>query len=398
MTAQQLTQPHSADRIEHSHHVESSEGHQVPGPPHSHGHDHHHPPDTGPVVAVITIVVLLIGAAWIGLRAPDLAPEDHAAPSPAAAGQPGVVVLDDGRVFSGEVTYQPKTITIRSEEHGQVVVPREKVRWDHTGGTTLTEDYWRRFGHLPVEATRATQGGGIVVIDTGEVFTGRLIRDERGVTVRWPGGGEVTVPHERVRWWSADGETLTEDYWQKFGDLPLDPRWQRGDGQRSKPEKKAEPDRRGAARPAGGRDKRAAANLARMGERWGEAMTLYAELYREKKLPADLDSALHCARNHLQWGFSLRPPAPTTAELREVLEPLSEVPAVRELLLGAYQETALFYVVHHVPEEARRWATAFQAAGGDPEQASYLLRAAAEVERHMESEAQEHADDDGHGH
>lgn len=395
MTAQHLTTPHTADQIEHTHTVESSEGHQVPGPPHSHGHDHHHAPDTGPVVAVIVLAVLLLGAAWIGLRAPELH-EGHVAPRPVDAGEAaeGVVVLDDGRVFPGTVTVQPKTITVRSDEHGEVVLPADRVRWRRTGGTTLTDEYWQQFGHLPVEATPASRGGGIVVIDTGEVFVGRVIEDAAGgLTIRWANGGAVTIPRERVRWWRADRETLSEDYWQQHADEPLDPRWQRGD--------KGQPveDRRGSQRPsAGSRDKRANALLAQSGGRWAEATLAWAELYHEKQLPTDLTNLLSCAERWFLAGFDMIPPAPNTERLRAILEPFAHVPVVRKKLDDFYFDTARHHIVGHEVEKARRWATALQAIGDAQGRAPWLLQAAAEVERHMEEEQQEHHDDDEHGH
>ncbi len=396
MTAQHITHPHSADQIEHTHHVESSEGHQVPGPPHSHGHDGHHGPDTGPVVAVIVIALLLIGAAWIGLRAPEVGPEGHVAPRPAAAGEEGVVVLDDGRVFSGLVSAQPKTVTVRSEEHGELVLPSDRVRWMRTGGTTLTDEYWRQFGHLPVEATRAARGGGIVVLDDGEVFVGRVLQGERGLTIRLANGGEVTVPRERVRFFDLDRETLSEEYWRQFGDQPIDPRWQRGEA-RPAPERD---DRRGSARPEGARDKRAAARLAQASSRWSDATAAWAELYRDKQLPSDLTNLLTCTDRLLAEGFATVPAKPTTERVRALLEPLAHVPVVREKLASAYFDTAMYYVGVHDVAQTRRWATALQGIGDPKDAAPYLLRAAAEIERFMDEEAAEHDEDEEgeHGH
>lgn len=389
MTAQHLTTPHSADQIEHTHTIESSEGHQVPGPPHSHGHDdHHHGPDTGPVTAVIVIAVLLIGAAWIGLRAPEVAPEGHLGPRQVSHDAvEGVIVLQDGQVFTGAITTQPRTFTVRDAEGQEVVLPRERVRWKRTDGTTLTDEYWRQFGHLPVEATQAGRGRGIVVLDTGDVFVGRVLEDAADVTVRFPSGGEVTIPRERVRWVDAGRERLTDKYWQEHGDAPIDPRWQRGE---TRGGATPQGERRGAALPGGAapRDLRANATLAQTGGRWAEATAAWAELYRDKQLPTDLTNLLTCADALLQQGFRRTPAVPTTDLLRELLEPLAHVPVVRQRLADAFFQTAMYYIGVHDVGQARRWTTALQGVGDPGDRAPHLLQAAAHIQQSME----------GHGH
>lgn len=77
---------------------------------------------------------------------------------------------------------------------------------------------------------------GIVVLKNGEVLIGRINADEvdaEGVTLRWPYGkrstsGRMRVPVERLRWFDASGDTLTDAYFAKHVAEPLiGGRWRR---------------------------------------------------------------------------------------------------------------------------------------------------------------------------
>ncbi|MCO5170056.1 MAG: hypothetical protein M9894_27285 [Planctomycetes bacterium] len=394
MSAQDLTPPRSAEQIEATHSIASSEGHQVPGPPHAHGHDDHdHGHDvSGPVIAVIVFLLLLLGAAWIGLRAPQAVGHDPRPAQDVPDAPAGVVVLDDGRSLIGPLLVEESVVTVRTIE-GEVVVPRERVRWMRADGVMLTDDYWRHFGHLPVDAQPARRGG-IVVTDDGEVFVGHVVQDARGVTVRWPYGertvtGEVTIPRDRVRWVDPTRDTLGDEYWRRFEGRPLDPRFRRPEA--------APPARRPAEQQqgrTGGRSDRNAATLAQASGRWGDAARAWARVYGDTRAEADLKSLLHCARRHLEQGFQRRPPLPVADEVRALLEPFAGQPAVRQALHATALDTASFYLSVHDLTQARRWTTALQGLGAPREQVEWLLRAAADLEHRLD----EHDDDDDHDH
>lgn len=84
---------------------------------------------------------------------------------------------------------------------------------------------------------------GVVVLKNGKVIVGKVRADEvnsEKVVVRWPYKhrtfrGKQEVERFRVRWFSADSDEPTEDYWEQFNDvneypieekyLPLLERW-----------------------------------------------------------------------------------------------------------------------------------------------------------------------------
>lgn len=390
MTAQHLTTPHSADVIEKSHHHEGSEGHQVPGPPHAHGHDGHAKPTSGPLVALIAFVLLLAGAVLIGFRAPhvSLGAGARASGGPLSE-RSGIVVLDDGRVLLGSVTTRDRVVVVASADAGEVLVPRSRVRWMRTDGGALTDEYWRQFGHLPIDMKHQRRGGGIVVIDTGDVFVGNVTQDATGVTVRWPYGsqthtGEITIPRERVRFVDMGRDTLSEDYWRQHPDAPIDPKWRRGD---------VAP-RQGAARPTpppAPRDRAATAKLALGQGRWEEATIAYAEIFAEHGRDEDLRNLLKCAERFNELGYESNKPRETTTQVHALLTPFAHLPAVRTKLADMLFKTATLFQVRHDVAEVRRWARALEALGVEQRaRVDALLQGASEVERGEEEEAHEH--------
>ena len=99
----------------------------------------------------------------------------------AGAGVLGVIVVD-GRQITGSLTERETAYVVHTAE-GEVVVPKARRPFVHRGSTTLPDAYFRQHG--AADGVRGG-GGGIVVTTTGEVFTGRVTRDERGVTISWP--------------------------------------------------------------------------------------------------------------------------------------------------------------------------------------------------------------------
>lgn len=390
MTAQHLTTPHSADVIEKSHHHEGSEGHQVPGPPHSHGHDHHAKPSSGPLVALIAFVLLLAGAALIGFRAPAMSTGGARGSGGAVSERAGIVVLDDGRVLVGGVATRDRVVAVTSPDSGEVLVPRSRVRWMRTDGAALTDEYWRQFGHLPIDTKHQRKGGGIVVIDTGEVFVGNVSQDKDGVTIRWPYGdqthtGEVTIPRERVRFVDLSRDTLSEEYWRQHPDAPIDPKWQRGD---------VAP-RQGAARPtpppAGPRDRRAQATLAQSTGRWEEATVAWAAVFGEHGKQADLENLLRCAERWNEAGYEGAEARQTTTQVHALLSPFAHLPAVRARLADMVFKTGLHFQVRHDVAEVRRWASVLESLGAAQRpRVEALLQGASEIERGEHEEAHEH--------
>lgn len=390
MTAQHLTTPHSADVIEKSHHHEGSEGHQVPGPPHSHDHDHHAKPSTGPLVALIALVLLLGGAALIGFRAPAVGIGSGRAGGGAASERAGIVVTLEGRVLLGSVATRNGVVAVTSPEDGEVLVPRSRVRWMSADGAFLTDEYWRDYGNLPIDTKHQRKGGGIVVIDTGEVFVGHVTQDERGYTVRWPYGsqthtGEITIPRERVRHADLSHDTLTDDYWRKHRDAPLDPKYQRG----------AAAPRQGAARPtttpAGPRDRRSQATLAQSTGRWEEATVAWAEVFGEEGQEADLKNLLRCAERFNETGYEGNDARQTTTQVHTLLRPFTHLPAVRTKLADMLFKTGLHFQVRHDVEQVRHWASALDALGAEQRpRVEALLQGAGELERGEHEEAHEH--------
>jgi hypothetical protein len=402
MVQHHLTKPHSADLIEQTHHTDSSEGHQVPGPPHSHGHEGHgrgHGAGGGRVVAAITAGLLLLVPAWIGLRAPavgevglpGLSPVGGGAPAgPAAASEPGIVVLTDGRVLTGPLLETGQVVTVQSAD-GEVVVPRTQVRWLSKEGTTLTDEYWERFGQLPLaDPGYARRGGGIVVLQDGRVFVGAVSQGSTSVTVRYARDGvtgEITIPREKVRWVDPSHETLTGEYWRQHGHEPLDEDYRRPDtGERHE----------GAARPTAPSDARVASAPAAR-DPLDAATAASVQAYQASHSEADLASVVACARRQLQAGFEAVPQRPTTERLEALLAPIAHVPAVREVLARAYADTARFYLVFKQLDAARRWASALRELGGEHVgEAQYLFAAASNVQRGVDEEAEEE-EEEGEG-
>lgn len=389
MTAQHLTTPHSADLIEQSHHHEGSEGHQVPGPPHSHGHDGHAKANNGPLIAAIVFVLLLGGAAMIGFRAPA-ATTGGARGGEYVSERSGLVVLDDGRVLLGSVVVRDRVVIVTSPDQGEVRVPLSRVRWKRTDGAALTDEYWRQFGHLPIDMQHQRRGGGIVVTHSGEVFVGHVTQDERGYTIRWPYGaqthtGEVTIPRERVRHADMGRDTLSDEYWRQHPDAPIDPKWHRGDVPRQGASRPATP------LPAGPRDRRSQATLAQSLGRWGEATTAWAEVFGEHGREADLRNLLRCAELWNETGYERDLAKETTAQVRTLLTPFAHLPAVRGRLADMIFKTGCHYQVRHEVQEVRRWATALETLGLEQApRVEALLVGASEIERGEHEEAHEH--------
>lgn len=391
MTAQHLTTPHSADEIEKSHHHEGSEGHQVPGPPHSHGHDGHAKPNTGPLVAVIVFVLLVAGAGLIGFRAPAVGTGAMRTGGGPAGERSGILVLDDGRVLLGHVVERDRVVIVTSAEGGEIIVPISRKRWLKTDGGALTDEYWRQFGHLPIDLKHQRRGGGIVVIDTGDVFVGHVTQDAKGVTVRWPYGsqthtGEITIPRERVRHVDMGRDTLSPEYWRDHPNAPIDPKWQRGDGA----------PRQGAARPttpppAGSGNRQAQATLEQAQGRWEEATTSFAEVFAEHGRAEDMRNMLKCAVRWNEYGYESNEAKETTTQIHALLTPFAHVPAVRDELAKMLFKTAMLFQARHDVAEVRRWAAKLDALGSEQRPlVEALLQGASEVERGEEEEAHEH--------
>jgi hypothetical protein len=384
---QHLTKPHSGDEIEKSHHTESSEGHQVPGPPHSHDHDeahgHHHGHDHGggKVVAVIAFGALLALPLWVGLRAPQATRHQAHAPQPAAAPQGearGTVVRDDGQRTKGIIRESDDVVTVQTDA-GEVMIPRSRVR--------------------AIERGDAPRGGGIVVLKDGQVLVGRVVEGDRAVTV-----GDIVIPWERVRWSDPNNATLTDDYWRKHGDMEVepihDPRYapqmqpppSRQQQQQQQPRAN---EHEGASLPA----RRARAQVAQTSARWEEAVTTWAAVYRESRLPVDLENLLRCTQSLIVDSFTRTPPRPATLAIKEALGPLQDVRAVREKLAYAYHETALHYLVIKDLPEARRWTSELAALGRDhQDRVQALTRAAEQVQAGIEEEEEEEAEEHEHDH
>lgn len=401
MSAQHLTPPHSAEKIEASHHTHSSEGHQVPGPPHSHGHHaddgHHHDTSSGKVVAVIALALLLGGAFAVGVRAPDgSAPGRGAGSAPRGAGVTGVVVLDDGRPERGVIRERERSWVVRGAG-GEVVIPKSRVRFVHRGGTTLPAEYWKQYGG----AAHRGGGGGIVVTHTGEVFVGRVTQDASGVIVAWPYRdktfkGEITIPLDRVRWVDDENDTLTPEYWSTHGEQPIEGGHRPEQQEETTPRQPDTREREGAALPSTTRDRRNAAVLAQSESRWSDAASAWARVYADSRMAGDLKNLLTCTDRMLATGFDSDQPKMQRAQ--QLLSPLRTVPVVREALAKAYLNAVGYHVVRKQVADARRWALALEALGGEHAQSGKeCLRAVAQVEHDIEEEeAEEHEEHGEH--
>lgn len=77
----------------------------------------------------------------------------------------------------------------------------------------------------------ASAEAGIVVLDSGDTFVGRIdpVKDvsETTIVVHKPAGeaGSWSIDRKKVRWYDASADAPTDDYWTKFHDAPIDARW-----------------------------------------------------------------------------------------------------------------------------------------------------------------------------
>jgi hypothetical protein len=89
-------------------------------------------------------------------------------------------------------------------------------------------------------ALPAPAEAGVVVLNNGEVLVGRIRPNEdgpRGLTLRWPYRENTTLGQVEVRktqpgaeprpgeirWYSREADEPTDDYWERFHRLPIDP-------------------------------------------------------------------------------------------------------------------------------------------------------------------------------
>lgn len=356
------------------------EAHAAPhGTDDEHGHDdHHHDPAADARVVASIVIALAIGAALaVGLVAPqgrraqpvahDEGPHgehEHSAPE-------GIVVLLDGEVIVGRIRKESDQLHVHIEDHdghegGERVVPLRRVRWMKPGSTTLDEDYWLRHGseRLDERFAREVGGGGIVVLNSGQVLVGRLAVGEKSITIRWPyrdqpQQGEVTVPRSEVRWVDATRDTLGEEYRQQFPDAPVDQRGAPGKGgdQRGQAPPRAPQESHGAAD-----EERSEAKLAKLEGRWAQALRLWSAIYRRTGLKDDLVE-LRTTATTLRQGATEVTIASAVEALHQELSPVKDAPGIRDQLALAYKDGITIHVVNRQLDQARRWLQELKSLG-----------------------------------
>lgn len=335
-------------------------------------HGHHDPAADARVVASIVIALGIGAALAVGLVAPQARRARSAAHDDGPHGEvahsvkEGIVVLQDGEVIVGRISKEADQLHIHIEAHdghegGERVVPARRVRWMKAGGTTLDEDYWLRHGseRLDERYAREVGGGGIVVLHNGQVLVGRLAVGEKSITVRWPykdqrQQGEVTIPRSDVRHVEQGRDTLSDEYWRQFPDLPVDQRRpgkaadapardQRGEAPRAPQEShgRADPDRAEAA-------------LAKLEGRWRDALRLWAVVYRKTGLKGDLAEVRNLATT-LREAADENNFADTVQLLHQELSPLKDGPGIRDQLASLYKDAVAIFVARRQLDAARRW-------------------------------------------
>ncbi len=83
------------------------------------------------------------------------------------------------------------------------------------------------------DATVRDARGGVVVLKNGEVLVGRIRAEEidaEAVTVRWPykdrtDRGQLEIPRFRIRWFDAEADAPTDEYWARHADETIDERF-----------------------------------------------------------------------------------------------------------------------------------------------------------------------------
>lgn len=101
----------------------------------------------------------------------------------------------------------------------------------------------------------ASARAGIVVLETGETIVGKI--DPRrdvtldAVVVQDPEGAEgaMRVERHRIRWFDAVANAPTRDYWLRFHDDPIEPRWDGSRARHDEAEKQREPEWQGEGLP-----------------------------------------------------------------------------------------------------------------------------------------------------
>lgn len=85
-------------------------------------------------------------------------------------------------------------------------------------------------------AAPAPASAGIVVLKNGEVFVGRIRKEEvsdEKIVVRWPykqeadpeGRGQMEIPRFRVRWYDLEGDEPSDAYWTEYENEKIDQRF-----------------------------------------------------------------------------------------------------------------------------------------------------------------------------
>lgn len=282
------------------------------------GHGGHHADGGGRVVAGLVAVALLVGAASLGLVTPRAHRSGVVAGG--AAGPKGIVVLHGGEVLLGAVEVGgDDVVTVRGKDHTEVV-PADQVRWLDPAASELTDEYWQRFGPLPLAAPWRGRGPA-----------------GRGAPGAAPGRGDVGA-----------------------ADAAVDRDWSE-------------------------------AELAMLNDRWGEAVDRWAVIYGRRGGEAALENLLKCAGNVL--GDARRPEELDggLARVEAALEPHRAHATVQYFLARAYQHVARIHIglgnaprVRELAERVRRLGPQFEELLGN-------LEAAA---KHVE-EAGAHDDDHG---
>jgi hypothetical protein len=390
---------HAHEAPAHGH--DASPGHDAHDA-HGHGDDHGHgSANNGKVVAAIVILALVLLAAKAGLVVPTAAGgrSIESTRRPTTSGGRGIVVLQDGRVFTGALRVDPATISIDTKDadgrETQVVVNRANaVRYFDADHDTLTEEYWTKYGSERLQAgyTRGASGGGIVVLTSGRVLVGRVTSDASNVTVRWPYGeqtftGEVVVPRGEVRFLDPTHDALGDDYWRRYPDAPLDAAYRRAG---TAPPRD---DRSSSAQPVSPRTR---AELAQTRGDWEHAATDWAAVYTESHATADLDNLLQCTGKFLDDQLQREDPDRAFNFVKDLLSPFSSVQIVRKNLGNLYQTAASFCLVRRgLPgkvEEAERWSETLRALGGEyVEVADGIKHAIDDVRKTDREEAEERA-------